>query len=167
MPDTDRDPLDPGFERRLKAALDRITPPASSPRYAEQAVTGLRPWRMAPIVLATGAACLLALSAAFTTGSPNPVVWTQRAASTIESVGHAPVTTPSPVSSEPARATPRSSPAAPAQHAEVGASPSPRRSDRPEESPRPHPSESPTPWWDHPGPSPSPPPRPSPSPLDH
>jgi hypothetical protein len=164
MPNADHDPLDPRFDRQLKAALDRITPPASSARYAERAMAGLRPWRVAPMVVAGSAACLLALTAAFTTGSPNPVVWTQRAASTIESVRHAPETSPSPNPSEPAHATPHSTTAAPGQHPEHEASPSPRTTERPDGSPRPEHSESPNPTGDRFGPSPRPSPRPSPWP---
>lgn len=171
MPNTDHDPLDSRFDRQLKAALDRLTPPASSARYAERAMAGLRPWRMVPMVVGAGAACLLVLTAAFTTGSPNPVVWTQRAASTIESVRHAPETSPGPKPSEPAHATPHSTPAAPKQHSEHGGSPSPQTTERPEGSPRPEHSQSPSPTGDRsrpsPSPWPSPSPRPSPSAGDH
>jgi hypothetical protein len=168
MPNADHDPLGPGFDRRLKAALDRVTPPASSPRYAYQAVAGLRPWRLASVVVAAGAACLLALTAVAATGSPNPVVWTQRAASTIGSVGHAPEASPSPEPSKPPHATPHSAPSKPVQQTEHEASPSPRHSEQPSESPRPEPSDSGNPGGDHHSESsPSPSPRPSPGPGDH
>ena len=42
-------PIAPGFDWRLKAALDRITPPAVMPRYAM--AKPFKPWRLAPIAL--------------------------------------------------------------------------------------------------------------------
>jgi hypothetical protein len=171
MPKTDHDLFDAGFEWRLKTVLDRVTPPASPPRYAATS-GGLRPWRLAPVVLAAGACLLLALTVTAATGSPNPAVWTQRAASSIESVGHAPAAlppAPSPSPEQPRPAPARSAPVAPVAHQpEHEASPRPRPSERPEESPRPHPSASPSPWSDdHSGTAtPTPSPRPSPSP-DH
>lgn len=166
MPRTDHDPMGPGFEWRLKAVLDRVTPPASRPRYESVSMGGVRLWRAAPVLLAAATAVLLALTATAATGSPNPVVWTQRAASTIQSVGHAPEAAPSPEPSpETPQETPRSAPAAPPTHApehEAEASPSPEPSERPEPSPRPEPTKSPSPSDDHLGSS-----SPSPSPSPH
>jgi len=159
------DPMGPGFEWRLKAALDRVTPPLSVPRY-QLAAAGVRTLRLAPFALAAAATALVALSATAATGSPNPVVWTERATTTIESVGHGPATVNSPEPSP--NVSPRSSqgaPAAPSTHQpEHNASPSPE----PSESREPTDSDS----GDHSGPgpgssSPSPSARPSPSPDDH
>jgi hypothetical protein len=167
MPNTDHDPMDRRFEWRLKAVLDRVTPPASRPRYASVSTGRVVAWRVAPALLATAAIVLLALSATAATGSPNPAVWTQRAASTIESVGHPPVASPSAEPSpQRSQGTPESAhAAAPTHQPEHEASPSPRPSEHPEQSPRPEPTGSPQPPEDHPGSSsPSPSPRPSPSP---
>jgi hypothetical protein len=152
---TEHDPLSPVFEWRLKAALDRVTPPASLPRYASASMGRARPWRVAPFLLAAAMVVLLALTATATTGSPNPVVWTQDAASTIQSVGHPTGSIPSPAAvPEQAPANPsRSAPAAPApaathqpQHA---ASPTPDRAEQPEDSPRPEPTDSSNQWDGH------------------
>ena len=107
MPTTDHDGLGPDLEGRLKNALDRIAPPYSSPRYQAAALASTG-WRIAPIALAVAAVCLLALTAIAATGSASPVVWTQRAASTIQSIGHQPEVTPSPASN--AGTTPVKSP---------------------------------------------------------
>lgn len=90
MPKTE-DLLGPGFEWRLRAALDRVRPPHSAPRYLSATATAtLRTalWRAAPVV-AVGVAGLL-LTAYAATGSPNPVIWTQNAASAINSIAHGP-----------------------------------------------------------------------------
>ncbi|HXM38063.1 MAG TPA: hypothetical protein VN908_05305 [Gemmatimonadales bacterium] len=156
-------PIAPGFDWRLKVALDRIKPPSVMPRYA-MARTAFTPWRLAPIALAGAATVLLALSATAATGSANPVVWSQRAASTIEAVGHAPETSPSPAPSpERSPNTVRSAPAAAPTHApESKAAPKPATTDHPKESPRQ------TPTDDHSDQSSSKPsPKPSPTPDDH
>jgi hypothetical protein len=158
-------PIAPGFDWRLKVALDRITPPAVMPRYA-MARPIFRPWRLAPIALAGAATILLALSATAATGSPNPVVWSQRAASTIEAVGRAPEASPNPAPSpERSPVTARSAPVAVPTHAPVHkAAPKPAPTQRPEETetPRATPADgrSGSSW-------PSPSPRPSPSSDDH
>lgn len=163
MPNTDHDPMNASFEWRLKAALDRVTPPASRPRYESASMGGVRPWRLAPVLLAAATAILLALTATAATGSPNPAVWTQHAASIIGSVGHAPELSPSPEPS-PERSQ-ESAPAAPAAHEpQHEASPSPEPSAHPEESPQPQPIASSTPPDDHSGSSS---PNPSPSPDGH
>lgn len=150
MPSTEHDGLNPVFGWRLKAALDRVTPPASLPRYASVSMGRARPWRVAPFLLAGATVVLLALTATATTGSPNPVVWTQHAATTIQSVGHAPEAIPSPQSApEQAPVNPaRSAPVAPAPAAthqpQHGASPTPGASEQPDESTQtqPEPTES-------------------------
>jgi hypothetical protein len=135
---TEHDPLTPVFAWRLKAALDRVTPPASLPRYASASVGRVRPWRVAPFLLAAAMVVLLALTATATTGSPNPVVWTRDAASTIQSVGHAPeVIPPSPqpvpqqAPAKPARSSvPVAPAAAPTHQPQHGASPTPDTSEQ-------------------------------------
>jgi hypothetical protein len=112
MPNTEHDPMDRGFEWRLKAALDRVTPPMSSPRYASTVMGGARAWPIGPALVAAGAAMvLLAVTATATTGSYNPAIWAERAGTTIQSVGHTPESAPSP---EPSPETPHLAPAAPA-----------------------------------------------------
>lgn len=151
-------PIAPGFDWRLKVALDRIKPPSVMPRYAM--TRPFRSWRFAPIALAGAATVLLALTAVAATGSANPVVWSERAASTIESVGHAPETSPSPAPSP--QESPRAPAAAPTDVSAPKASPKPEPTDQPEETPRPTPAD------DH-SRSDSPPasPKPSPTPDDH
>jgi len=94
MPKTDN-PFDPGFAWRLRKALDRVQPPYSAPRY-QSAPAGLSLrtvlGRAAPMV-AVGLAGLL-LTAFAATGSPNPVIWTQNAASAINAITHAPEASP-------------------------------------------------------------------------
>lgn len=165
MRNTDSGPLDPGLAWRLKFALDRITPPATFPRYAGQPVPGLQRWRVAPMLVAAAAACMLVLTATFTTGSANPVVWTQRAATTIQSVQHAAAAAPNPQSTVPVLASPHTS-ARPTQQAGRVKVPSPRPSALPAASPRPEHSDRWGSWGGHSWPSPtgSPyPSRPSPS----
>lgn len=165
MPNTERDGLGPGFESGLKDALDRITPPASPPRYLSATMGGARPWRLAPMV-AIGATCLLALTATVATGSASPVVWTQRAASTLQSIAHQPVSTPSPApetTAEPSGESPEpvrgGTAPTPSHEPEHESSPRPEPSEAPENSPSPRPSESPSPSGDHsessPGPMPT------------
>ncbi len=112
MPNTEHDPMDRGFEWRLKAVLDRVTPPPSSPRYASAVMGGARAWPIGPALVAAGAAMvLLAVTATATTGSYNPAIWAERAGTTIQSVGHTPEASPSP---EPSPETRHLAPAAPA-----------------------------------------------------
>jgi hypothetical protein len=98
MPITERGALGPGFDRRLKVALDAVVP--SAPLFARYFLTppvrSSRPWRFASALVGVGAVGVMALSAFAETGSANPVVWTQRAASTIQSVSHIPEASPPP-----------------------------------------------------------------------
>ena len=167
--------MDPHFERQLKAALDRITPPASTPRYASMRPGDVRPWRFAPVLLAGATAILLVLAATATTGSPNPAVWTGDAASAIGSVGHPTETSQPPRPVQPAPA-PHALAPVPTHDSDHHASPKPEPSERPEASPTPEASQSPAPSDDHSGSgsgdrsgssSPTPSPSPSPEPDDH
>lgn len=153
MPNTEQDSMDRGFEWRLKAALDRVTPPSSSPRYASTVMGGARAWPLGPALVAAGATMvLLAVTATAATGSPNPVVWAERAGTTIQSVGHTPEASPSP---EPSPETPHTAPAAPAQPAhdtehDTTQAPEPQDGQEPRETrERPEPPDSSS----HPGPS--------------
>ena len=175
MRSSNPDPMGPGFEWRLKAALDRVTPPFPTPRYLSVGA-GRRTLRLAPFALAAAATALLALSATAATGSPNPVVWTERATTTIESVGQPP---PTMRSTEPSPNQPtngqREAPAAPTTHEpEHRASPKPEPSESPQPSESPEPPESPS--EDHSEsssgsgptrPSPTESPRPTPTPDEH
>ncbi len=169
MPSTERHPIDPRLQWQLKAALDRVTPPASFPRYAST-VGRLRPWRAAPFLLAAATSILLALTATATTGSPNPVVWSGDAASAIGSVAHTaePSPIPSPSPAPPPAPTRQAALPAPTHAPSHDAAPRPKPSDRPEESPRSQPTASPSPSEDHSGSgSPGPSPSPSPGSDDH
>jgi hypothetical protein len=166
MSKTERDPLGPAFSWRLRAALDRVVPPQVPPRY-QSAKHAPAPLRFAPAALAAAVAGIVALAAFATTGSANPVVWTQRVTSTIGSAGHAPSAVPSPEESPtPQTESPHPPAAAPPAHTpEHEASPHP--SEAPERSSSPAPRESPAPSDDHFGtPSPTSSPSPSPSPHD-
>ena len=126
------DPLGPGFEWRLRHAMDRVQPRFSSPRYAALSARSRRPWRLAPIALAAAMAGVLALSAYAATGSANPVEWTRQAVTVIESGGHLPATggaEAQPPAQQPSHLPPASASGRPTQ--------------QPSSSPRPDPSESP------------------------
>jgi hypothetical protein len=101
---TERSTLSRPFERRLRAALDRIVPPTphfAGARYRSMILPGRsgRIWRLAPALVGIGAIGIMATSATVATGSTNPAVWTQRAASTIKSVSHIAQSKPGPVQS--------------------------------------------------------------------
>jgi hypothetical protein len=163
MPIAEQGPLGPDFERRLRAALDRVAPPTpyvSGARYRMTAARlPRRALRLATLLAAAGAAGVVSLSAFAATGSANPAVWTERAASTIKSVGHIPETP----KTDPGQTPPSGQSAPPATrggtpHSSPAATPKP---DQGEHSERDHPERSP-----HPEPSPSPRPSPSPEPSD-
>lgn len=91
MPIPENDNLGPDFERRLTAALDRVTPPSpavSGARYRSALRRPGRQWRLAPAFAIGIGTAGMALTAVAATGSPNPAVWTERAGAVIESVGH-------------------------------------------------------------------------------
>jgi hypothetical protein len=166
--ETERDHADSGLERRLKAALDRFTPPAALPRY--QSVSAVRPrgWRPRPILVAAAAAAALIVLAAAATGSPIPALWTQRAASTLQSIGHLPPAVHSPAAGAarpPTRRTPAAAGAAasPSHDSEPRPTQEPEPSEAPGRSPSPEPSGGGSSGEDRSRPSPSP----SPSPDDH
>jgi outer membrane biosynthesis protein TonB len=151
MPIPEPEMLGPALERRLKAALDRVTPPSpllASARYkAAAARLPRKAWRLAPALVGIGAAGI-ALTAAAATGSPNPVVWTERAGSVIQSVGHIPATSPKathkPEPSDEARPGQVGGPGRPTPTAH-GDGESPEPTEKPEASPKPEPSERPEP----------------------
>ena len=135
---------------RLRAELDRIRPPATSPRYLASG-RSLRARRLAPVALAVAFTGILALTAVAATGSPNPVVWSQR----VQTVINPP--SPSPTNEE--------SPAAPQSHTEEQAPAAHQESPGPTERPEPaggsQPTESPEPSGEN-SPNPA-----TPSPADH
>lgn len=170
MPVTDRGTLGPGFERRLNAALDAVVPPSphvSAARYQSKMPPRAHwRWRLAPALVGIGAVAIIALSAVAATGSPNPVVWTQRAASTIQSVSHIPEPSPnqpqSPTPDQRSNAPVSQATQSPDRQAEPSEKAQP--SERPEESPQPEPTERPSP---SPEPSDSHGQVPTPSPSPH
>ena len=147
MPRTEDDPLGPALVRRLRGELDSIRPRSSSPRYLTQG--GPVRLRIAPAVLAVSLVAILALSLFAATGSPNPVVWTERVVTVI----HPNAATPTP------SATPQehrgAPPATPSQQGEHNSSPEPSERAEPTEQPeptgRPEPAESPEPAQSHSG----------------
>lgn len=140
MPRTDQDPLGEGFKWRLRAELNRVVPRYPSPRYLSPAARHrLGPRRIAPVGLSAGVIGIVALTAYAATGSPNPVVWTERIVTTVQpnattEGGSSPA--PSPAPSQHAVAPPPAAPptdqAEPTPHAEP--------SEGPEGSPWPEPS---------------------------
>lgn len=140
---TERGTLGPGFERRLRVALDRIVPPTSllaNARYRSMmpARAG-RIWRLAPALVGIAAIGIMATSATVATGSTNPAVWTQRAASTIQSVRQVPESKPNAAEStkpEPSHRAPSSQRAGTSRHV-------PSHSRDTEPSPKPEPSGAP------------------------
>jgi hypothetical protein len=97
MPTPDDEMLSPGLVKRLKAALDEVTPPSpllSSARYRLGGAKRLsRAWRFAPALVAIAAAGA-ALTATAATGSPNPEIWKDRAGTVLQSVSHFPASSP-------------------------------------------------------------------------
>ena len=156
MPNAEDDPLSPDLARRLRAALDGVTPPGSAPRYLFAPAGGVSVRRFAPAGLAVAAVALFTLSAFAATGSPNPAVWTERAVTVIESSQTTPARpSPSPESGRPAAAgvtSPTAEPAeTPGEHnrPEPSESPeapgSPETNGSPESTETPEPSQSPEP----------------------
>ena len=151
MPIPEDEMLGPGLERRLKAALDEVTPPSrslSSARYRMGAARGLnRAWRFAPALVAIAAAGA-ALTATAATGSPNPAIWRDRAGSVLLNVGHFSGSTPKAVQSH--KPQPMVSPSDEsngATHPTPSSHPkqSPEPTERPETTPGPEPSAGPEP----------------------
>ena len=147
MPKTDDDALGPALERRLRRELNRVQPRFSSPRYASAAHPRVRMWRLAPVMLGVSLVSILALSGFVATGSANPVVWTQRVVTVIESNP--------PPTSEPSPAQPKAAPPAGAAHTpehQASATSEPREgSETPEPGRTPEPTESPEPSDSHSG----------------
>ena len=141
MPKTDEDFFGPVFERGLRQELNRIRPRNSSPRYLAPAHQHLRTWRFAPVALAVSLVSILALSASVATGSPNPVVWTQRVVTVIESN---PAPTPEPGPVQP-KVAPRAGSTQGPQHQAPATSKPPERSETPEPARTADPRESPEP----------------------
>ncbi|HEY8840660.1 MAG TPA: hypothetical protein VIO80_08435 [Candidatus Dormibacteraeota bacterium] len=143
--------LGSALEKRLRAALDEVTPPSpllASARYRQGAAKRLsRAWRFAPALVATAAAGA-ALTATAATGSPNPAIWKDRAGTVIQNVGHFPSSSPKAVQSPKPQlkaSTPtQTSRPAPSSH-EIEPKPTAEPTERPEPSPSPQPTEVPEP----------------------
>jgi outer membrane biosynthesis protein TonB len=128
---------DDELRRRLTAALDAMRPPYSAPRYAAARRRSLA-WRLAPAVLAVTALSGLVLSAYAGTGSPNPVVWTEKVVNVVQP----PAPPPIPEQTQPARQkSPSPKAAAPSS--------APSHHESPEAAQSPEPRESPEPTDDH------------------
>ena len=153
MPKTEDDPLGPGFVRRLRGELDGIRPRPSSPRYVTQG--GPVRLRIAPAVLAVSLVAILALSLFAATGSPNPVVWSERVVTVI----HPNDANPSPTATpEEHRGAPAATPGEEDNHnssPEPSERPEPTKPSEPTEQPEPtdgpEPAESPEPAGSHSG----------------
>jgi hypothetical protein len=164
---TDRRTLGPGFDRKLKTALDSVaprTPHHFNARYRRTMwVRSRRPrraWRLAPALIGVAAVGIMGLSAVAATGSSDLAVWTRHAASTMPFISHIPDNQPqapapdprgnAPVSQPPAAATQAT--ARPVEGSDKAKAPAKaQESTRPEESPRP------TDRHEQPSPSPKPP----------
>jgi hypothetical protein len=157
MPIGEHDTLSPGFERRLREALESFVPPSrqlSSARYKSAAARrARRAWMLVPALVGVGAVGM-AFTAAAATGSPNPAVWSERAGSVIQSVSHIPAAepkvTPTPKSQpshvpSPASQGTDSNPAAPSRGSDSDrdSHETQETSDKEEASPRPKPTPSP------------------------
>ena len=134
MPNADDDQLGPELEERLRGELDRVQPRYSSPRYV---AASRRPiiWRVAPAALVVGVLGILGLSGYVKTGSPNPVVWTERVVTVVHPNTASPAPGRSPGEHESGPAT------TPAHNPEHKASPAP--TEKPESGQSPEPSGSP------------------------
>ena len=158
MPIPERELLGPGFDRRLKAALDKVVPPSpllASARFRSGAPRRInRAWRFAPALVATGAAAM-AITATAATGSPNPSVWRDRAGSVFQSVGHfSGSASPKAVqSAKPPKASPAGQGTGPSH-----ATPPSTHQPQPKPTERPEPTDSPQPT-ERPEPSPTPEPQ--------
>jgi hypothetical protein len=131
MPRTDSDLFGDRLEQRLRAELNRIEPPQSSPRYLSSTHHRVATWRIAPAALAVAVAGVLGLTAYAATGSPNPAVWTEHVMNR-NGTNTPPASTPGPSNPTPSHAAP----AAPAPASPV-ATHRPEPSDEPESTPSP------------------------------
>ncbi|HET7419950.1 MAG TPA: hypothetical protein VFL27_06180 [Candidatus Dormibacteraeota bacterium] len=134
MPRTDTDPLGDGLKWRLRAELNRVQPPYSSPRYLVSARHRVAVWRVAPAALAAAIVGMLGLTAYAATGSPNPVVWTQQIMTRIQP-NSAPESTPATPGFTPTSRAVPPAPAPPTHEAEPTEQPEP--SEEPQASPSP------------------------------
>jgi hypothetical protein len=124
-----RDADDDDLRRRLTEALDTVQPPYSTPRYVAVRPRSLA-WRLAPAVLAVAALSGLVLSAYAGTGSPNPVVWTEKVVNVVQPPAPSPAPEPTQQSPSPKAAAPSPAPSHP-ESPEAAQSPEPRESPEP------------------------------------
>lgn len=164
---TDREALNWILKSRLRAALDRVvapTPAFTDARY--RSIASARSggvWRLAPALVGAGAIAIMAASAAVATGSTNPAVWTERAASTLQSVRHVPDAKPAQSSKPvPSHSSSQVAPgpisrATPSAGRDGKFGSEPEATDRPNQNrpaPTPHPKEDPQPSDSHSSPHP-------------
>jgi len=139
------------FPSRLRAALDRVSPPTPDPKAARfYRATAARPGlgRLKLAIALAAAISLVAVAATAASGSANPAVWTQRALTTVESVTHRADAKPS--SHQPgSTANPEAGESPGPAGASEGPGPEPSESPEPERSPEP--AESPEPSGSHDG----------------
>jgi hypothetical protein len=173
---TDHEALNWILKSRLGATLDRIVPPTpafADARYRSKAAarsSGV--WRLAPALVGVGAIAIMAASATVATGSTNPAVWTERAASTIQAVRHVPEAKPAQTSKPaPSHSSSQGAPvpisrATPSAGRDGKFGSEPEAKDRPTENrpgPTPHPKQDPEPSDSHSSPGPRHESSPSPS----
>ncbi len=144
------DQLGPDFDERLRAALERFRPPTPMPqraRFNRPQPTSYRLGGFRPALAAFGAlaALILMVAATAASGSPDPVVWTQRAVTTVETtvetVTHVSESSPSPSTER----APQSQSKPPAQAAPLKTADRQRDSSEPTDGSRTEPKESPNP----------------------
>jgi hypothetical protein len=115
---------------------------------------GARAWPIVPALVAAGAAMLLAITASVFTGSANPVVWAERAGTTMQSVGHTPEPASTPDPRPANHSVPIAAPAPPTHQPEQEGTQTPEPpepADPKEPKERPEPAESSvSPSADHP-----------------
>jgi len=105
------------FDQRLRAALNRALPPTPRPDRARyrRAVGGTHPILGFKVALAAACAVALTIGVSAITGSADPMVWTQRAVTTVQSVTQQHQPSPTPETEhpqQPAEANPTAQPAA-------------------------------------------------------
>jgi hypothetical protein len=164
------DQLGPNFGRRLRAGLDRVTPPTPRPENARfsRVPAGHRPvLRAKPALAFATAFAALILAASAVAGSPGAGAWTQRAVTTVETVVRVAQPSPPPQPAASPKPKPKAAvvPAPAKASAPVGGAPEQSHEARGQPAWSPSPEAGPTPPDDHhetPGPSSNPYPSPNP-----
>ena len=105
------------FDQRLRAALSRSLPPTPRPERARysRALGGTQSMLGFKVALAAACAVALTIGVSAITGSADPMVWTQRAVTTVQSVTQQREPSPTPETEhpqQPAETNPTAQPAA-------------------------------------------------------